>query len=394
MEFTSEDKRDLAISQVVKTSNELRHLAVLDYAKYLRGVDFIYVDNINGIDLLAPIKKCFKITKGEMASVFASDNLKVLNLDCLYRYKKSFSFNYNILLDTQIISYIEKYVKGTLDKNLFEVIKPLKKRRPIQSTVDITLYLTENCLLKESFSDKEIENIFSLFYFLNLPIMSKKKAHFEAVKQTEMIQKFYFNSSQISKLQERYYYAYCCLLKIVILHFKNYGIKQKLIELLHFQNYETCTCDYFYINVAIEFWQKNTNFTFFGKVQKGRFDIIKILKNMAWDICHLFNTYLNFTCKGVNDPDINLPLFYTIDKRLLELSKHAKLELVAADHERNQSLPVFSTNSINAILSYSEQLDLLGAEKLHYRNMHRKDVNTKLLSEKLESELINLVRID
>lgn len=75
----------MAICEVAKTSSELRSLAVLDCAKCLRGVDFIYVDNINGIDLLATIKKCFKITKVEMASVFASDNLKVLNLDCLYK---------------------------------------------------------------------------------------------------------------------------------------------------------------------------------------------------------------------------------------------------------------------------------------------------------------------
>ena len=386
-DFTKEDYRDMAIAEVCRVPNELRPKIMLMYADFLHGVDFICVDDENGHDVVSPVTNLF--SSGEISSLFYSNNLRVLNLDFLSRKKSKFWYHYNLMLDTQMVSYIERLLrKGSLEKPLLDKVKALQIQTDFSFTFNMTPYIMENCLFKESIDDETITSIRSSLYFFYEKVTPPKRAKQLAEKQTKEIIADYSNLSYaICKHEERYYYSYCTLLKIVLLSFIKGNIKQKMEDFIHFQNYDTCTCDTFSQILALEFWRRGTQFSFFSKIQKGNRDLIKNIKNMAWDFFHIISAQLNFSYILEEQADINMPLFCTADKRLQDLCKITKLQCVAVDHINHTANPVYENSALNELFSWEEQRELFGAKALHYRNQNRKNVNTKILSECLEEEL-------
>ena len=59
-------------------------------------------------------------------------------------------------------------------------------------------------------------------------------------------------------------------------------------------NEVTCTLDPAFANLAYAYWEKGEKIRFFGTIQRNRKDILKQIRNMAWDIYHLFNTSLSY----------------------------------------------------------------------------------------------------
>ncbi len=388
---TEEDLREAAMGTVMRQPNEKKAECILYFKKYLEDVDFICVNENIGHDIIAPIKNQFKICKGEMSSMFFADKIRVLNLDFVLGVKNKFTYEYDIFLDAQIVSYMDRYAKGTLERSLHGIVKPLLIKREIMSYLNFMPYIMENCLVKGNFNDLELENLYNTLYLLNLPLTSKDRARKEALKQCEEIEEKFF-TYDLHKQKERYDYVYCMLLKIVILHFKKATHKEKLEELIDFENHVTYTCDIAFINIAYEFWEQGTSLSFFGRVQKGRQDLLKILKNMAWDIYHLFQACLEFSYFQKEKADVMMPLFYTVDKRLIELSKIAKIEGAIVDKKRRLSFPVYKMDIINKYFCYSEQKKYFGIEELHNRNQHRsRCVDTKMIGLELEQELMKIV---
>ena len=191
-------------------------------------------------------------------------------------------------------------------------------------------------------------------------------------------------------MSARYYIHYCMLLKIIYLKFKNSTIKDKIIELIRFQNEETFTLDSMYFNIAINYWKPKSNIPFFSKIQKKQKDIIKVVQNMSWDLFHWSNTTLTFNPKLYNISDVHVPLFYTADNRLYELIKILKLNCVAVDKNTQTVYPFYDNKIIYNYISEEELKKHLNYEKMIIRNKYRGTFDKKELSMKLENELLSL----
>ena len=389
MEYTNAEIREMAIDKVCSVNNEERLEVFNQYFSYLNNVDFIYVDLQRGSDIISSIINMFDVKKGEVSSVFYSNKLMILNTDLFSRKAEGVFLNYDIGLDTQIVSYIERYINGCLDDVNIPVVLPLRINRTIASEINIDAYVSENCIISKEFDFKNRISIWSVFYFLNTPMMSEEEAKIKADDSTNQIIQFVKYANVANVYKERYDYIYCMLLKIVLLNFEKSKIREKLIELLRFQNEVTCTSDMGFVNIGLAYWEQGTKLRFFGKVQKGKKNILNILRNMAWDIFHWMQTALNFKVDPQKSACINIPMFYSVDSRFLELSKIIKLKAVAVDKNTNVTYPKFELNRLDEFLSFEEQKVYLGAEALRKRNENRVYVDTEKIYKELEIELIN-----
>ena len=389
MKYTDEEIRELSIASVLNAKDQKYNDVIEKYSKYLEDVDFIFVDETKGSDLISLATSMFKLKKGHISSVFYSDKLMVQNLDLLNKKNEGYYVNYDIGLDTQIVSYIERYLNGKLEEVNMPMISPLRVKRSISSEINIDAYVNENCIISKEFDSKQLLNIWSFFYFFNTPIMSDDEAKMKADESTNKIVRFVKHARMANVYKERYDYTYCTLLKIALLNFEKKGTKEKLIELLKFEKEVTCTMDMVAINIAIAYWEQGTKLRFFGKVQKGRKDILNVLHNMAWDVFHWTQTLLDFKTTTRKGADINIPLFYSVDMRFLELSEMIKLEAVAIDKRKNITFPHLQSNRLREILSDDELKEYFGPESLRQRNEKRGYVDTEKIYKELESELLN-----
>ena len=89
---------------------------------------------------------------------------------------------------------------------------------------------------------------------------------------------------------------------------------------------------------------------FFSKIKKGNKNIIKNLKNMAWDIFHIHNTINNLSIQTNKIIDITIPLFVTYDKRLKDILPIYKLKAAAFIKNSSQKWLKYVTNIIEHII--------------------------------------------
>lgn len=389
MKYTNAEIREMAISKVCSASDEDYIDVFNEYLEHLNNVDFLYVDLQRGKDLISDVINMFNVRRGEISSVFYSNKLMVLNTDLFLKKAEGVYVNYDIGLDTQIVSYIERYINGCLDQVNIPIVLPLRINRTIASEINIDAYVSENCIVSKEFDFKSRMSIWSVFYFLNTPIMSEEEAKITADYSTDKIIQFVKHARMSNVYKERYDYTYCMLLKIVLLNFEKSKTREKLIELLRFQNEVTCTSDMSFVNIGLAYWDQGTDLRFFGKVQKGKKNILSVLRNMAWDIFHWMHTALNFKVDLQKSADVNIPMFYSVDSRFLELSKIIKLKAVAIDKNTNVIYPQFELNRLGEFMSLEEQKVYLGAEALRKRNENRGCVDTEKIYKELEIELLN-----
>ena len=105
-----------------------------------------------------------------------------------------------------------------------------------------------------------------------------------------------------------------------------------------------------------KYFERGQSFNFFGKVQRGRVDLLETLKNMAWDLYHL--RLLEYECVWPTNPyaDIFVPYFYTYDKRLLEARECYKLEALAIDKRTRSHYPFYVYE--NEIVPFVQKLGI------------------------------------
>lgn len=82
-----------------------------------------------------------------------------------------------------------------------------------------------------------------------------------------------------------------------------------------------------FVEIAYNFFQKSNQYRFFKKIQRNSTNIIKDLKNMAWDVFHLWT--LECECSIIDEGvDLIVPYFYCFDKGLLELKECFDLDTI------------------------------------------------------------------
>lgn len=383
--YFDENKRDIASAKVLEARNELKDEIRKENEQQLIGMDYIYVDQEEGWDYITSFTKKIKVEKGRINTLFW-DNCVT---EKLYAPKERI---FLLALDTNIVSYIKRYMDGRLEKQFYPIIKTLKRCKGKNIEINIDSYILENCILNLEINEVQSENIMQAYRFIYRINYTSKIAQQKAADALEKLKNdFKQIPHDLANKQERYSYVYCVLLKIIILKFQEGLLKEKTLNLINFMNEVTCTLDPAFANLAYAYWERGEKIRFFGTIQRNRKDVLKQIRNMAWDIYHLFNTSLSY--KKENDLcRLYYPVFYTNDNRLADIGEDLKLQGVSIDNITNLVVPHYIESIWKKILTLKEQYNYLGDDKLRKRNAKRKEVHTMDLYKKLEADLLEVLK--
>lgn len=292
----------------------------------------------------------------------------------------------SISFDTQTVSYFSKWFKGevnSLPQNLISILDLLHDGHV---DVDYIPYSIENLL----FSDANMASVKETIYAFERMYYKKRVPNFYCKYRVNRV----INSYNKIRLQTHfeplrlYYLLYAILLKISIIQLSHnrYSLEHKMNELCEFMHNKLSRILYPEIILAKRYFSKGQEYTFFGKIQKGRKDNMENLKNMAWDLLHLRMLEISFTIKPVKRADANIPYFCTYDKRLLEVKDCYELNSIAINDTSGERFP-FYNNIIEIFENIQKYTD---SEQLIKRSKECNNINIKEIIVELEKELITL----
>lgn len=308
-----------------------------------------------------------------------------------------FFLDYSVSLDTQILSYIKRYLfnpKENIPKNFLKVLNYLILNN---INVDPFEYLYENYDDFNSRSNDILMTLYAYEVFKNLNVSYWKSnyllttdlTHKEIIKKVNEeidILKDTFNN--IKEYRDKCYnLTYICLLKMIIIEL-TYSRRKwefKLDLFLRYLNYEVGLMVHREIIIAKEYFYKGHNLGFFKKINKNMKEPIKIIKNMAWDLFHIRNIERNKMAFSSNNIYF-VPCFLTYDKNLAEIVRLCSIKKMAINETKR-----------SIVVCYDEMEEIRRNELFNKwftdESFNKRQVITDLESEvkKLEQELLKII---
>jgi hypothetical protein len=327
-----------------------------------------FVDNKHGKDNYARMLKIFNIDSKFLFSPFSSNKLYTLNSKFAENQFSKLKYFYDISLDTSVVSYIGRYQdKKIIDGPTKEIVKKLGKHRYYASTVNFSPYINENCLFSKVITSTQSDTIYNFFYYLN---KFHYRFHFQAkFKSKQSTTKLLKNQAMLSespiedRLRHQYKIMHSILLIICSQVFKTGTIKQKILMILDFMANEIKAVDLCLLEIAAVYFEKKQNLAFFGKIQKGNKEILTDIKNLTWDVFHLRHQEFLLGVEPVKGIDVNLVLFCTLDKRLIELKDIIKLKAIAYNKKTLNHYPFYDFENVKKMLTQDEMYNYFQIDK-------------------------------
>lgn len=287
-----------------------------------------------------------------------------------------------VSLDTQIQSYLYRnYIdeKNKIPENITEIQKIIDSHRCM---VDGFAYMFENLLFNPDYLKSQIykDNVYAFeTYFFK----DKNEAE-DYAKNILNLDKQFLNDEFSNWYRHQYllYYLELLVMVEINLNSKNMTLYQKELMFVKYFHEQIGIISDREINLAVLFFKYGTNIKFFGKIQKGRNDIVKNLKNMAWDIFHLQNTFNNLAIVP-QEVDFIIPFFITYDQRLKDIAPIYKLKSAAFIKNGFTKHFQFLTDLIEPTIKQ----DYFNAQAVFERQETVKDLTEELLIAKLKNEI-------
>ena len=274
----------------------------------------------------------FNLNNLDVIHFFGSETLYCLNAHSFTSIMLGEDYELKIAslvsLDTQIQSYLYRnYIdnKNKIPENITEIQKIINSRRCM---VDGFAYMFENLLFNPEYLKSKIykDNTFAFeTYFF------KDRDNAESYSKEILELDNHLLNDEFSNWYRRQYLLYYLALLVMTdinINHKNLSLYQKELSFVKYFHEQIGILSDRETNLAKLFFNYGTNIKFFGKIQKGRKDTIKNLKNMAWDIFHLHNTFNNLSIIP-EKADFLIPFFITYDQRLKDIAPIYKLKSAA-----------------------------------------------------------------
>ncbi len=313
----------IKVSEILDSNRDKAIDTVVANIDLLRDVHFILPSNgEDGIDYVGKFSE-LNLKDIEVNYFFSSNKLICLNYDFIMAGAVDFNhvlkIETTVSLDTQIQSYLyRKYKKDIkmVPANIDEILELIKNRK---WSVDCLAYSMENVLFNEKMLNDQLylDNMVALeTYFFENENEAKDYA-----QQIINVEKNVFFGSMGNWYRRRYLFIYLMLLVMVDmqLNHSKWSLLKKEEQFLDFFHNNIFILSDREANLAKLFFLYGTKISFFGKIQKGRNDIIQSLKNMAWDIFHIQNVIGNISFQSDKIIDFSIPFFVTYDRRLKDI---------------------------------------------------------------------------
>ena len=285
-----------------------------------------------------------------------------------------------VSLDTQIQSYLYRKYKKQISSIPQNIENVLKIKESHMCTMDCFAYTMENALfgVENLSTPLFVENTIAFESYFN-------KNRFHARKSAKRLLEVYYSMINSGwgdwwKRQYKLFYLSLLVMADINLNKKNLSLYEKELMMVRYFHEKIGMISDREINLAKLFFMHGTNIRFFGKIQKGRKDIVQNLKNMAWDIFHIHFTMNNMTIQPSHEIDFTIPFFVTYDERLKDIIPVYKLKSAAYIKHTTSKYFNYILDIIDPIIKHNYFTSQALAERL------------KLLSNETEISLMNKIQ--
>lgn len=348
--------------------------------------------------------------------VVALDRLTVREM--LFSGKSEYQIDYSISLDTQAVSHLEPYISGRdpmkIDADLKDVFNFISSPNVF---VDPLPYLAENLenLKVATSCDRIFDKLkaYEILRTLDLDqfqdtgkIVSTVSPALLVKGAQELIARLLYdaeNSPMMEELRFAHNYSYVHLLKMVSIQFRwpKLSIDEKMERFAEFGDVVLATLGSREIALARAYFERSQSMRFFSKAQKSRKDLLKILRNMAWDLTHIRRMELCMAAGGRSGARYFFPALLTFDKGLIEVLDLYPLKALAFEARRAEPLPFFSGEVLDLVAtseegraSFSRRFYSVDARTTRARRRQSARKNFHLIVDRLERELAEVAKCD
>ena len=308
-------------------------------------------------------------------SLFKTERILVLDPETAKEMESgqaTYPIDYSISLDTNAMSYLVPYMAGRrgggIPGDFQEVFKFIA--RP-DVNVDPIPYLTENLpLLADGESaNKVYENLKSYEILRNIDVewLNSKGEVRSTLSEYELasiaqqsMSKMYLdaeNSVLMESILYKHRHMYAYLIKMATIQLKSpsTSVGKKMADFLEFCHSNLATMGAREAAVARAYFTRGQQLTFFGKIQrKSENDILKLLRNMAWDMWHVRQLELLLTRKPERQARYFFSALLTFDAKFIEIMDLYPLKACAFKIGSAQPLPFFDGDPFKLIATDDE----------------------------------------
>lgn len=374
--ISDEDNFDVAFDIYYKNLDKLFDVTFIKVNSGEKGT-FIPVD------LYKPFKTIENVSKN-LYSPFYGGKVNFISGMVTQRTKSRTYTQRNISLDSNTVSFIRTLVEGrqnNLPKQMINAIVDVKKITNEPIFFDFGPYILENYTFDKTTKNKIFETLTTVEKYF-YPNNEEYR-----IKNLNNLSKILTMDTFHEKVKEEYCIGYALLLSLCLIHFKCYKLKplEKLESFCLYMDQRLFVLREPFIEVAYNFYTKSNQYKFFKKIQKNAKNIIKDLKNMAWDVFHLW--MLETECSSVDDGyDLLVPYFYCFDGGLLELKECFDLETIFVNKKTNERICFYHKHSYP--LELLEQYKTIEKERIRRRHFNHENISSQI--EYLEKEIDSL----
>ena len=315
--------------------------------------------------------------ENEFKSLFDNNNLTFIN-KYIADSKKSnitpkFILDYSISMDTQFVSYIEKYFQNKRFEDEIKFEEILYKLIDNNINVDYIPYLIENMSKGTPIEGvrqnlKEVIRFFCLDKNSSLLIKNMKVSN-----KQDFLKKYNSISNSLNNNNSKLLYnnfnymhksLYLILLNIVYINKKENTFIQKIDKLLSFMHYDMNAIFARELIIASKFYELDDKVIFFGKVREINKKTIPRLKNMAWDLALIRMLEYSFKLRPNLNAEFYISYFLTFDKGLSQIIDFFSLKTIFTLEKDN----FFQTIPYIEIINFFKQNNL---DEKYYSNEAR-----------------------
>lgn len=333
-------------------------------------------------------------------SLFGTERVVVLDpltvSDMRSTNQAKYQIDYSISLDTQAVSHLEPYVSGRdpikIDADLQEVFEFIARD---EVAVDPIPYIAENLdNLKSGSASERIFGKLKAYEVLRTLDLARLKETGEVhsllspAELTKRAQEFIGgmlydreNAAMMASLRFAHQFSYVHLLKMVSIRLRwpKASVQENMERFAEFGDSVLATLGGRETALARAYFERGQNMSFFRKVQKNNADLLKTLRNMAWDLSHVRRMELTMTAQPTSSARYFFSALLTFDKGLIEVLDLYPLKALAFKVGSVEPMPFFAGNWFDLIADHAEgkaafQMRYYSEESISSRNMRRSSV--------------------
>jgi len=308
-------------------------------------------------------------------SLFKTERVIVLDAETALEMESgqaTYPIDYSISLDTNAMSYLVPHMAGKRGGGIpadFQEVFEFIARPDVH--VDPIPYLTENLprIAGGESADKIFDNLkaYEILRTIDVDwlkssgevrsILSDQELAATAQQQVSRMYLDIEDSTLMEGLISRHQYLYACLVKIASIQLKSpsAGIGKKMAAFLEFCHSTLATMSIREAAVARAYFIRGNDLKFFGKIQKNsKSDILKLLRNMAWDMWHVRQLEQSITFEPSKQARYFFPALLTFDRKFVEIMDLYPLKACAFKIGSSQPMPFFDGDPFRLIATDDE----------------------------------------